>query len=246
MYEQTGRYYAFFGPHAVVTPEEKQFFGHWTAGCRRVIDFGAGLCGPASTLAHLGLEVLAFEPSPVLAAIAMDRLNRGDDIDRSITLIEGAPETFATSFTADLILMRSVVMLLNSAERAIALRAAAKYIAPGARLILDVRTPALPWIARGTLEEERRLGSTIYRRRTRYTRGDCGATHVHWTVEAERFGLATALAEEHFDVRADTVDGLKEVLVNAGFEVEKLYSAYDINRPYSDGEEMIVAVARAS
>jgi len=246
MYEETGRYYAFFGPHAVVTPEEKQFFGHWTAGCRRVIDFGAGLCGPASTLAHLGLEVLAFEPSPILAALAMDRLNRGDDFDRSITLIEGAPETFAAQFSADLILMRSVVMLLNNADRTTALQAAAKHIAPGARLILDVRTTALPWIAQGHLEEERRLGSTIYRRLTHYTRAGEGATLVHWTVEAERCGCTRVLADERFVVRADTVGGLRELLGAAGFEIEKVYGAYDINRPYADGEEMIVAVARAS
>jgi hypothetical protein len=63
MYEQTGRFYAFFGPHAVVTDEEKRFFAHWSTGCRRALDLGAGLCGPASTLAQLGLEVLAFEPS---------------------------------------------------------------------------------------------------------------------------------------------------------------------------------------
>lgn len=127
----------------------------------------------------LGLEVLAFEPSPILAGLAMDRLNRGDDLDRSITIIEGSPETFSAQFTADLILMRSVVMLLNDADRATALQAAANHAAPGARLILDARTTALPWIARGNLEEERRLGSTIYRRRSHYTRGDEGATHVH-------------------------------------------------------------------
>jgi hypothetical protein len=175
----------------------------------------------------------------------MDRLNRGDDLDRSITLIEGAPEFFAAQFSADLILMRSVIMLLNDADRAAALQAATNHVAPGARLILDARTTALPWIARGTLEEERRLGSTIYRRRTHYTRGDEGATQVHWTVEAERFGRTKALADERFVVRADTVGGLRELLATVGFEVEKVYGAYDINRPYSDGEEMIVAVARA-
>jgi hypothetical protein len=244
MYKETGRYYAFFGPHAVVTSQEEQFFGHWTRGCRRVIDFGAGLCGPASTLAHLGLEVVAFEPSPILAALAMDRLNRGDARDRSITLIEGSPKTFEARFTADFILMRSVFMLLNSADRAVALQAAATHAAPGARLILDARTAALSWVAQGRLEEERRLGATIYLRRTHYTRGDQGATHVHWTIAAELFGRTSVLADEKFVVSADTVAGLRAMLAGAGFEVEEIYGAYDINRPYSDGEEMIVLVAR--
>lgn len=76
------------------------------------------MCGPASALTRLGPEVLAFELSPILAALAMHRLNRADDLDRSITLIEGAPESFSAQFTADLILMRSVAMLLNDADRA--------------------------------------------------------------------------------------------------------------------------------
>src|SRR4029077_13484472 len=29
MYEQTGRYYAFFGPHATITPEEERFLAYW-------------------------------------------------------------------------------------------------------------------------------------------------------------------------------------------------------------------------
>jgi hypothetical protein len=29
MYEQSGRYYAFFGPSAAVTPEETRFLAHW-------------------------------------------------------------------------------------------------------------------------------------------------------------------------------------------------------------------------
>ena len=246
MYEESGRYYAFFGPHAVVTSQEEQFFRHWTAGCHRVVDFGAGLCGPASLLAHLGLDVLAIEPSPILAALAMDRLNRGDDADRSITLVESSPDSVADQFAANLILVRSVVMLLDDDARATALQSALNYAAPGARLILDARTAALPWLARGKLDEERKLGSTLYRRRTHYSAGDNGSTCVHWIVEAEQFGSKSTLAEERFIVRADTVDGLRALLVPTGFEVQNLYGAYDLNRAYSDEHEMIVVVARTA
>lgn len=246
MYEQTGRYYAFFGPHAAVTAAEQQFFAHWSAGCRRALDLGAGLCGPASTLAQLGLEVLAFEPSPILAALAMDRLNRGGEIERSITLVEGTAANFTEPFAADLVLMRSVLMLLNDADREVALGAAARHRAAGARLIVDVRTAALPWSDQGHLEEERRLGSTTYRRRTRYTREENAATRVHWTVEAERFGRGETVAEEEFLVRADTADGLRRLLAVHGFEVEQLYGSYDVNQAYSEGDAMIVAVASAT
>jgi len=246
MYEQTGRYYAFFGPHAVVTDEEKQFFAHWSAGCRRALDLGAGLCGPASTLAQLGLEVLAFEPSPILAALAMDRLNRGSESERSITLVEGTPANFSEPFAADLILMRSVLMLLNDADRATVLNAAARHCAAGARLIVDVRTAALPWSEQGHMEEERRLGLTIYRRCTRYTREEKAATRVHWSVEAERFGRKETIAEEQFLVHADTAVGLRQLLAVHGFEVEQLYGSYDIHRTHSDEDAMIVAVARAA
>ena len=246
MYEQTGRYYAFFGPHAVVTDEEKQFFAHWSEGCRRALDLGAGLCGPASTLAQLGLEVLAFEPSPILATLAMDRLNRGSESERSITLVEGTPVSFTEPFAADFILMRSVLMLLNDADRATALNAAARHGAAGARLIVDARTAALRWAEQGHLEEERQLGSTTYRRRTRYMREEKAATRVHWSVEAERFGRKETIAEEQFLVRADTADGLRQLLAVHGFEVEQLYGSYDIHRTHSDGDAMIVAVARAT
>jgi SAM-dependent methyltransferase len=246
MYEQTGRYYAFFGPHAAVTDEEEQFFAHWSAGCRRALDLGAGLCGPASTLAQLGLEVLAFEPSPILVALAMDRLNRGSESEPSITLVEGTPANFNEPFAADFILMRSVLMLLNDADRATALNAAARHGAADARLIVDVRTAALPWYDQGHLEEERTLGSTTYRRRTLYTREENAATRVHWSVEAVRFGRKETIAEEQFLVRADTADGLRQLLAVHGFEVEQLYGSYDIHRTHSDGDAMIVAVARAA
>jgi hypothetical protein len=112
-------------------------------------------------------------------------------------------------------------------------------------LIVDARTAALPWSEQGKLEEERRLGSTTYRRRTLYTREENAATRVHWAVEAERFGRKETIAEERFLVRADTADGLRQLLAAHGFEVEQLYGSYDLDRAYSDGDAMIVAVARA-
>ncbi|HZH43506.1 MAG TPA: methyltransferase [Lysobacter sp.] len=246
MYEQTGRYYALFGPHAAVTAEEQRFFAHWAQGRRRALDFGAGLCASAVMLSRLGLEVLAFEPSPVLAALAMDRLNRGDDAARRVTLVEGPPETFAEPFAADLILLRSVLMLLDARERAIALAAVARHAAPGARLVVDVRTHALAWAEQGEATEERALGHTTYRRRTRYTRGPDGSTGVAWTVEAERFGRAQGVAHEHFRVHADTAAGLTGLLAAHGFVVERLYAGYDLDREATDGAAMLVAVARAA
>jgi SAM-dependent methyltransferase len=244
MYEQTGRYYAFFGPHATITPEEEKFLAYWSNGKRRALDFGAGLCASALVLARLGLEVFAFEPSPLLAALAMDRLNRENDLARSITLLEGRTEELAESLEADFILMRSVFMLLNSDERDAALEAVGRHSAPGARMVIDVRTSALPWAEQGTLHEERHLGRTLYRRRTRYTRQVDGSTRVHWEVEGERPGRTFHIAEEDFTVQADTVNGLKDLLSIKGFEVEQIYGAYDIDRPRAEGDAVLVAVAQ--
>jgi Methyltransferase domain len=243
MYERTGRYYAFFGPHAVVTPEEERFFTRWTAGCQRALDLGAGLCGPAIGLARLGLQVLAFEPSPVLAALAMDRLNRGDEVERSITLVEGPVQTLSEPFRADFILMRSVLMLLDDSERAATLDAAARHAAPRARLIVDARTSALPWADQGSLDEARQLGSATFRRHTRYSRANDGTTQVDWFVEAERFGRTSRLAEERFIVRADTAEGLRALVATRDFTVREIYGAYDLDRPHADGAGMIVVVA---
>jgi SAM-dependent methyltransferase len=244
MYEQTGRYYAFFGPHATITPEEEKFLAYWSSGKHRVLDFGAGLCASALLLARFGLEVVAFEPSPLLAALAMDRLNRDSDLARSITLLEGRTDLLQESFEADFVLMRSVFMLLNSDERGEALEAVWRHSAPGARIVIDVRTLTLPWAEKGALHDERHLGRTLYRRHTRYTRQLDGSTRVHWEVEGERWGRTFHVAEEDFMVQADTVDGLKNLLSTKGFEVEQVYGAYDIDRPHVEGDAMLVAVAQ--
>jgi len=244
MYEQTGRYYAFFGPHATITPDEERFLAYWSNGKRCALDFGAGLCGSALLLARLGLDVFAFEPSPLLAALAMDRLNRDNDLARSITLLEGPTELLHESFEADFILMRSVFMLLSSDQRGAALDAVCRHSAPGARMVIDVRTSTLPWAEQGGVHEERNLGRTLYRRHTRYARQVDGSTRVHWEVKGERPGRTFNIAEEDFTVQADTVNGLKNLLSTKGFEVEQVYGAYDIDRPHVEGDAMLVAVAQ--
>jgi Methyltransferase domain len=246
MYERTGRYYALFGPKAVVEEAETTFFRHWTQGRRKALDFGAGLCAPAMHLASLGLDVLAFEPSPVLAALALDRLSRAPPETGRVTLVEGDSAALSEPFAADLLLMRSVWMLLDDAQRAASLAALRRHAAPGAVLVMDARTDALTWAHDpGPHHEERRVGHTVYRRSTRYSRRTDGATGVHWTVTVERFGRTLEQAEESFVVRADTADGLSRELAAAGFRVERLYSAYDLARAYEPGQAMIVAAAVA-
>jgi hypothetical protein len=244
MYEQTGRYYAFFGPHATITPDEEKFLAYWSKGKRCALDFGAGLCASALLFARFGLEVFAYEPSPLLAALAMDRLNREGDGARSITLLEGRSEALAEPFEADFILMRIVFMLLNSDERRSALEAVCRHSSPGARMVIDVRTSTLPWAEQGTVHEERNLGRTLYRRTTRYTRQVDGSTSVHWEVAGERLGRTFHIGGEDFTVQADTVSGLKSLLSTKGFEVEQIFGAYDIDRPHADGDAMLVAIAQ--
>lgn len=174
----------------------------------------------------------------------MDRLNLGDEVARSITLVEGPIETFAEPFAADIILIRSVLMLLNDVERQAVLDAARRHAAKQARLIVDVRTTTLPWADKGVTSEERRLGQTALRRHTKYARGAGGATHVHWRVEAERFGRTQEVAAETFCVRADTPECLTAVLRQHGFVVEQLYGGYDLDQPYVADSPMVVAVAQ--
>jgi hypothetical protein len=243
MYEKTGRYYAFFGPHASVTAEEEGFFAHWAAGRRRALDLGAGLCGPAMMLARHGLEVLAFEPSSALAALAMDRLNRGDDMARSVTLVEGPVAALAEPFRADLILIRSVLMLLDDDARAEVLAAAARHAAPGAALVLDARTSALTWAEKGDQTEERALGSTVYRRVTCYAREEDGSTRVDWSVFSTLFGTTRTLGNESFRVRADSVEDLGKLIGSHGFAIEEVYGSYDLGRRYQPGDPMIVVAA---
>ena len=243
MYEQTGRYYALFGPSAVTTTAEEEFLRYWVSGRKCALDFGAGLCGPAIALARIGLEVVAFEPSRTLGMLALDRLAQARDGTKNVTLIEGDPANFAEPFTADLVLMRSVWMLLDDAERTTAMDALRRHCAPGARLIMDARTAALPWADHRGTDEERQIGHTVYRRSTRYARLPSSATQVHWTVDIERFGRHLDRVEERFTVRADSDDGLRTALAVAGFTIEQLYAGYDLDAPYAPDAEMIVVVA---
>jgi SAM-dependent methyltransferase len=246
MYEQFGRYYAFFGAQASVTSEEQRFLAHWTVGRRCALDFGSGLCEPALILAELGLEVFAFEPSPILALLAMDRLSRGSEPSRSITLLEGRAEDLSESFKADFILMRSVLMLLNNDERQTALRAVVRHAAPEAQFVFDVRTPALAWANEKIQMQERYLGRTLFRRISTYERTSDGGTVVHCVVEADRNGKALRVAEEDFTIRTDSAEGLRDLLSETGFEVLQLYGKYDLTKTYEKSDEMIVAVARNS
>jgi hypothetical protein len=242
MYERTGRYYALFGPKALVDEAETAFFRHWAQGRQRALDFGAGLCGPAAHLASLGLDVVAFEPSPVLATLALDRLARSES---SVTLVEG--KAFSEEFAADLLLMRSVWMLLDDVERKAALETLRRHSAPGAVLVMDARTAALPWANDpGPHVEEKRVGHNVYRRSTRYSRKPDGATEVHWTVTVERFGRKLEEAEERFVVRADSPDDLRRQLAAIGFRVELLYAGYDLERACAPGDAMIVCTAYAT
>lgn len=245
MYEKTGRYYALFGPKAVTTSAEEAFFRHWAAGRSRALDLGAGLCGPATALARLGLDVLAVEPSPILAALALERLGHGADPTARVTLAEGEVGALDEPFRADLILLRSVWMLIDDEARRVALDVARRHAAPGALLIVDARTVALDWADRAGPEEEKRIGHTVFRRRTRYTRLRDGGTEVHWVVDAERFGRHVESAEETFVVRADTPAGVTEALRAAGFAIERLYQAYDLGAEFAHGASTLVAVARS-
>ncbi len=244
MYEKTGRYYALFGPTAVTTSAEEAFFRHWCAGRARALDLGAGLCGPATMLARLGIEVVAVEPSPVLATLALDRLGRADDAAQRVTLVEGDVATLSEDFHADVILLRSVWMLIDDEARDIALAAARRHAAPGAIVVLDARTAALDWADRAAGHEEKRIGETMYRRLTRYARRANGDTEAAWTVDVERFGRRIESVEETFVVRADTAQGVARDLGRAGFRVERTYQGYDLETPYVEGAALLVTVAR--
>jgi len=81
MYEKTGRYYALFGPKAVTTSAEIGFFRHWSAGCSRALDLGAGLCGPATALARIGLDVLGLREDLRSAGFGIERAYQAYDLD---------------------------------------------------------------------------------------------------------------------------------------------------------------------
>jgi hypothetical protein len=243
MHDHPARYHALFGPDAPVTQAEREFLEYWTTEQHRALDYGAGLCGPARVLSQLGLDVFAYEPSPIIAAVALDRLNRKTVLGKGVTLLEGSPETLSETVAADFILIRGVFMLLNDEERRMALDAVSRHSVHGARLILDVRTAALPWAEQGGLIDEKRVGHATYTRHISYIRDSDQSTRVTCKVTSTKFGKTTLVAQEEFRVRADSPDHLRDCLAQNGFHIDRMYGAYDLAEPYTEGAHMIVCVA---
>jgi SAM-dependent methyltransferase len=243
MYEATGQFYALFGPAAPLTAAEQEFLVRWAAGRRAALDLGCGLCGPSFFIASLGLDVLAFEPSPTLAPLALDRIGQAPaEAQRALTFVHCPTTALDEPFRADLILMRSVWMLLDDEQRLECMSALSRHSMGGARLIIDARTSKLAWADTPLRVDEKRIGNSVFSRHTHYTRLPHG-TAVHCSVRETRFDRLVTEREETFFVRADTAETVRRSLLQFDFDIEASYASYDLADPPGPASPMIVAVA---
>ncbi|MGO4151364.1 class I SAM-dependent methyltransferase [Cupriavidus sp. YAF13] len=164
-------------------------FPHTPSG---ILDIGAGSGRDAAALARLGHRIVALEPTLELrqegqrihAALPIEWV---DDALPCLSAMRARREQF------DLILLTAVWMHLDAAERAIAMRAIAELLAPGASVIMSLRHGPVPHGRRmfdvsadETLELGRAIG--LAERYIGQRKDTQGRDSVSWSVIALQMG----------------------------------------------------------
>lgn len=106
----------------------------------RILDVGAGAGHEAATLAGMGHEVVAAEPTPELLAGAVGLY--GSEKVRWIA--DGLPDLAGVEGAFDFILASAVWMHLDAPERRAAMHRVASLLAPGGVLALSLRHGPVP------------------------------------------------------------------------------------------------------
>ncbi|MFD0401478.1 class I SAM-dependent methyltransferase [Kitasatospora sp. NPDC127121] len=108
-----------------------------------VLDVGAGTGRDAAALAALGHPVVAVEPTAELRSVA-ERLHAGSGVRWVADALPELPHLSAGAERFDLVLLTAVWMHLAPAERALAMAALGRLLAPGGRLALTLRHGPVP------------------------------------------------------------------------------------------------------
>ncbi|MFD7594539.1 class I SAM-dependent methyltransferase [Kitasatospora sp. NPDC059812] len=108
-----------------------------------VLDVGAGTGRDAAALAALGHPVVAVEPTAELRSVA-ERLHAGSGVRWVADELPELPQLSAGTERFDLVLLTAVWMHLAPAERALAMAALGRLLAPGGRLALTLRHGPVP------------------------------------------------------------------------------------------------------
>jgi SAM-dependent methyltransferase len=200
------------------------------ANCR-VLEVGAGTGRATAFLARAAGRVVAFDLLPELIAVARRRLAGL----RRVELFVADMRCFSLAAAFDLVVAVDdpFAHLLHDRERDLALRAAARHLAPHGRLILDAawfspRRRELAGRAEGLVVERFRgggRGQLRVREEVHCGPGRICDSRIEYSREGER------LARASFRSRLWSVQEVRRRCRAAGLELVSLWGGYD-RRPW--------------
>ena len=217
-----------------------------------VLELGCGTGRVALHLARAGFEVTGLDASPVMLAVAHEKLARAG-LAEQVHLLEADLCDFALDqrFTMATLAINTFMHFLTVADQVRVLTNAHRHLKPGGLLVID-----LPRAGRSLLLEagERFTVNQVL------TDPDTGrailkliAVTVDFATQTQHLTLAYDETDEGGVVHRTTASfqvhcffryEVELLLDKAGFTVEALYGSYGLD-PYEDDSERMVFVARA-
>jgi SAM-dependent methyltransferase len=196
-----------------------------------VLELGVGTGRIAVPIAAAGIDVVGVDLSAGMLEMARARAElAGVRVDLRLGDLRDPP--VAETFPLVLCPFRSLLHMETDTDRRLALRAAARCLAPGGRLVFDVFAPGADDIAETH-------GRWLEREPGIWERADWD--EVSRTLLLR---LRSAEGETEMSLAWLSVAEWRALLVDEGFTVDALYGWFD-RTPWSGGEDSVWACSRA-
>jgi SAM-dependent methyltransferase len=236
-YERSARYYDLFG-----AKDDGDFLAELAARCGGpALVAGAGTAREALVLADAGLEVVAFDASAAMLAVAAGKVTARKLACR-VRLVQADCRRFSFRRRFPLVVALNVFdHFVADGDAAAALRNVKGHLAPGGRAALNANTPAWRPSVDPT-EETRTLGNRRVTRRVKFaptTRRNVYAVELWFDVFRR-----DQLVERHLEkseARLFRPDEVRRLAASAGLTVEGTYSDF-AGTPFKAGDGRAVFI----
>jgi len=236
-YEQCAYLYDLFD-----RKENIEFFYHYAARAKEILDVGAGTGRIAIPLAERGVSIVCVEPSPAMRREFEKKLTRRSDLAGNIRLVAGDAASFEVDRAfPEAFLSGTFDHFLDDVERLSSLLNIRSHLISGGTLVFDVflglmKDSPLSPAGRakvGNREYRRFVGSKLLPDDRRETVLVFEVYHGDELIER---------IEERSLVGITNRKDIHQVLTEAGFRVNREWSDYDFT-PYQEGEPLLIVEA---
>lgn len=214
----------------------------------RALELGVGTARLAIQLARAGVETWGIDNSPhMIRAAEANLAKEPPEVRRRVHLELTDVRDFDLGERFGLVYFPSFSFdhLLTREDQVSALRCIRRHIAPGGIYAFDLaHVPKMEaesgwFVERRPLDERR----TVVRVGFHKTNPAMRLMLVDLWYELYEDGRMQERYHEGGEVYIHTPEGVKQLLKQNGFQIEALYGGHD-RRPFNDGSEMMVVVAR--